>query len=534
MDHDLLTLRIIGEWWELDLTGADKASSVQALAERLAGLDILEEIKYIDAREAAAMQAVARAGGRIPVSAFSRTHGEVRQMGQSRLEREEPWLDPISPAEGLWYKGFLYQGFDETEEGLVEFCFLPDELAAQFPPPESVTPEPQPALAPAPSPAEITPANSSAVDDVTTLLAFAQRDGLRVDELAPLYPYLQDATPGRTALLLALGLELEHLRRTDNGLKPSRTSLSWLKESRESQLRILADAWRTSSWNELCRTPGLSCEGSGWSNDPLLARQALLATLPRRQDWFALDDLTDHIKETNPDFQRPDGNYDTWYIRDVAGDAFITGFAHWHLVEGRLLRFLVRGPLHWLGMVDLGENCFRLTERGLAWLKGETPAGRGIEVPLVVQADASLLVPHNAGRYQRFQAARIADPRPYAPAKPYLYQITPRSLQRAQEAGIDPQRVISFLEKAGQRTVPTSTRRAIERWQEKGMEGRLEQVVILRVRDAEILETLQNNPKTQPYLGERLGDLAVIISRKDWPQLQHITAQLGLLLDLVE
>jgi hypothetical protein len=299
-------------------------------------------------------------------------------------------------------------------------------------------------------------------------------------------------------------------------------------------LRLLAEAWKTSNWNELCHTPGLRCEGSGWQNDPLLAREALLAALPQRPVWFAMADLTQHIHETNPDFQRPDGNYDTWYILDVAGDSYLTGFQNWPLVEGRLLRFLLQGPLHWLGMVDLGEDCFRLTERGMAWLTGEKPAGRGVEVPLIVQADASLLVPHNTGRYQRFQAARIADPRPYTAGKPYLYQITPQSLQRAQEAGIGPQRVLQFLAEAGQRKVPASTRRAIERWQEKGMEGRLEQVVILRVRDAAILDTLQNNPKTQPYLGERLGDLAVIVARRDWTQLQHITAQLGLLLDLAD
>ena len=534
IDHDLLTLRIIGEWWELDLTGADKASCVQSLATRLAALNIIEELKFIDTNEAAAVEALARAGGRIPVSAFRRQHGEVRQMGQSRLEREEPWLDPVSPAEGLWYKGFLFQGFDEADEGLVEFFYLPEEIAVQFPAPET-TPEAQPTtLTPVPPPEQTSLAGSSAVDDLTTLLAFAQRDGLTAEGLAAVYPYLQNQIAGRAEWLLALGVELDYLRRTDNGLKPSRSSVDWLKEGRETQLRLLADAWQTSSWNELCHTPGLRCAGSGWSNDPILARRALLAALPHRQVWFSLDALTDHIQETNPDFQRPGGNYDTWYILDVARDAYLTGFESWSLVEGRLLRYLVQGPLHWLGMVDLGENCYRLTEQGVAWLTDAEPAGRGVEVPLVVQADASLLVPHNAGRYQRFQAARVADPRPYTAGKPYLYQITPQSLLRAQEAGIGPQRVVQFLEKAGQRKIPASTRRAIERWQEKGMEGRLEQVVILRVRDAAILETLQNNPKTQPYLGERLGDLAVIVNGQDWGQLQHITAQLGLLLDLVE
>jgi len=31
LDHDLIVLRVIAEWLELDLTGADKAESVEQL-----------------------------------------------------------------------------------------------------------------------------------------------------------------------------------------------------------------------------------------------------------------------------------------------------------------------------------------------------------------------------------------------------------------------------------------------------------------------------------------------------------------------
>ena len=37
-------------------------------------------------------------------------------------------------------------------------------------------------------------------------------------------------------------------------------------------------------------------------------------------------------------------------------------------------------------------------------------------------------------------------------------------------------------------------RRAIERWGEKGTEAKLQPSVVLRVRDAEVLETLRRNP----------------------------------------
>ncbi|NLF67241.1 MAG: hypothetical protein GX579_21845, partial [Chloroflexi bacterium] len=63
--------------------------------------------------------------------------------------------------------------------------------------------------------------------------------------------------------------------------------------------------------------------------------------------------------------------------------------------------------------------------------------------------------------------------------------------------------------------------------------GQLEPAVILRVRDAAILDTLQANPRTRPFLGERLGDLAALV-RGDWEEFRRVTASLGLLLDAAD
>lgn len=212
-EHELIVLRVIGEWMELDLTGEDKAAAVEALAAALAQVDLVEEMKHLDPEEVAALNDLAANGGRIPVATFARTHGEVRQMGPGAMAREEPWLDPASPAESLWYRGFLYRGFDETDEGLIEFFYLPRELAQQLPTAaktkskavgsksgsklgsksvggkaiggKTAVNEPgepkenkAPLLIPIPAPAEYQAAVSDAVDDLATLLAISQRTGL--------------------------------------------------------------------------------------------------------------------------------------------------------------------------------------------------------------------------------------------------------------------------------------------------------------------------------------------------------------------
>lgn len=542
-DHDLALLRVIGEWWELDLTGEDKATSVREVAQALSLLDLAQEIHYLQPEEAAAMQDLVRAGGRLPVATFSRDHGEVRLMGPGRLEREEPWLDPVSAAEGLWYRGFLYRGFDETSEGMVEFFYLPDELyrklgggpagnkikeaTTAYTPADAGARELQPTR----SPFQINAASAEAVDDLTAILAQAQNRPLKEENLEWLRPLLLHPNTERTLLLITLAWEMELLRKTDEGARPARPAVAWLKKSREEQLRSLADAWSQSAWNDLCHTPGLLCEGDSWSNDPILARTALLDILPRNDEWFLLDDVIAQIRENDPDFQRPDGNYDTWYIRHAETDAFLDGFENWELVEGQVLRFLIQGPMHWLGLADVSNDRYRLTPRALAWLANRPAAPDDITLPVVVQPDGSILVPLNAGRYQRFQVARICQADPVESGKPFVYRLTPHSLAEAKEQGIAPERVMTFLEEAGGRPIPASARRAIERWAANGTEGRLTQAIILRVRSADILETLRSNPKTRPYIEESLGDLAAMVRRDEWHKLRQAAAQLGLLLE---
>ena len=573
-EHELVVLRVIGEWWELDLTGAQKGECVQALAELLPQLDVVAEMEYMPPEEAAALQELVAQGGRMPVAAFRRQHGEVREMGPGRLEREEPWLEPVSVAEALYYRGFLYRGFDEIAEGLLEFYYLPDELLAQLPQPKrekkqaavrevappsvaqppvvgkkktAVSPPKPPATqtppaapkqpAPVAKPDTTLPEATSAVDDLTTMLAFAQRTGFAAETRHQLDRLLLDNDPARRSLLLTLAREMELLRQVDGGVRPTRTAVSWLQSSREQQIHALADAWSHSSWNDLHHVPGLICEGERWQNDPLLPRTTLIDYLPRELGWFKVGELTAVIKTNDPDFQRPDGNYDTWYVREAESNQFLSGFGSWDKVEGRLLAFLLRGPLRWLGLTDfgqdeVGEPIYQVTPTLLNWLNQQPAKADEVVVPIVVEQQAVILVPFNANRYQRFQVSRVADALPVEPGTPFAYRITPQSLVAAKEQGIDADRLLQFLETTSGRPVPAGVKRAISRWGERGVEGRLEQVVILRVREAAILDILRNNAQTQGFIGESLGDFAAVVRQQDWQPLLETTARLGLLLDI--
>ncbi len=542
-DHDLLILRVIGEWWEIDLTGADKQECIQVLSEALPDIDLEQELTMLPPEEADALHALVRGGGRLPVSQFSRQFGEIREMGPAALAREEPWFSPESPAEDLWYRGLIYKGFNEGPDGMVEYIYLPDEFMARLAGPADGPAAPAPKRAsdssrtterdfdPVPPPERVPADTTTAVDDVTTILALAQ-----VNQVAAgpdTLPFLLEPEPARAGLLVALAEEIKLLRLIEGRFRPTRPAVAWLQMHRELALRQLVDAWPASDWNELRHTPGLICEGSGWYNDPMTARRALIDALINSEEWFRISDVIGYIKRTNPDFQRPNGNYQTWYIRDSEANRYLTGFEAWDQVEGRLLQFILTGPMSWLGLVLVAGEKFRLTRRGIHWLEDSPPVEQPAEKvdPLVVHADGLLTIGRHGNRYHRFQAGRIADLQPYVQGQPFVYRVTSHTLTGARDQGIQPQRALEFLQQASGQALPGSTRRAIERWSEFGTEARLETMVILRVAKAEILETLRQHPKTRPFLGEILGDLAATVAHDHWPELLSAAAQLGLLLE---
>ena len=542
-EHDLIVLRVIGEWWDLDLTGSNKTACVKTLAKALPQLDIAEEMMALPPEEAAAMHALLGNGGRLPVGQFSRQFGDVRAMGPAALEREEPWYEPANVAESLWYRGFLYKGFAEVEGIPHEFYYLPTEFVAQFPPP---TAEPTavsghttavPTLPIAPTPEAYTAAATDLVDDVTTLLSAVQRQWATwesIQQMMPYYLYRGAYAEQRASFIHPLVQTVGWVKKGADGYRTMRTAVDWLQLNREQQLRALAEAWRTSPYAELHHVPSLHCEFLQGESEPTSVRDVLLAHLPPDEEWHSTAGLMAAIKANDPDFLRPHGNYDTWYIREVHTEKFLAGFESWEQVEGALIRFMVLGPLHWLGLVDTSGELYRLNGRGVAWLTQLTPPSHeDVPVPIIVQADASLLVPFNADRYQRFQVGRFADLGASQPHKPYHYQITPHSLASAVGQGINHERVLEFLHKVSGRPLPASTKRAIERWGEKGTEARLERVVILRVKEEEILQKLRQHPKTRPFIGESIGPLAASVAPSQLDELCAQAAQLGLLLEVV-
>jgi hypothetical protein len=335
-------------------------------------------------------------------------------------------------------------------------------------------------------------------------------------------------------------LNAAHLLDYDGIPHPERTR-ALLEAPRGKALAQLGQAWMEDKFfNELRMLPGLKFEGE-WVNDPLRARQAILelaSQVPETQ-WWSLPAFVAAIHDRHPDFQRPAGDYDSWFIRQEASGNFLRGFGSWDEVDGALVRFLISGPMHWLGLLDLAAPeagaapaAFRLSAWAEALWNGDAPAGLAVEeAQIKVNAEGRLRLPALAPRALRYQVARFCQwegLKGSGANLEYLYRITPPALERARAQNLRPSQLSGLLRRHSEGPLPPSLVQALDRWETQGTQALVEQVLLLRVTAPEILAVLRKG-RAARCLGDALNDNVVQVRPGMEEQLMAAIAEAGYL-----
>jgi hypothetical protein len=221
-------------------------------------------------------------------------------------------------------------------------------------------------------------------------------------------------------------------------------------------------------------------------------------------------------------------------IRDLNRDEFLRGFQHWDDVEGALLHFLVTGPLHWLGLLDLAfpgtegpASAFRFSAWAADLLTGQEPSGLPEEDhPVQARPDGRLSVHRLAPRAVRYQLARFCSWEK-TEGEVYQYRLTPSSLERARSQGLTLPHLLSLLRRCAQPLSPGLVK-TLERWDQAGTEARFQRLVVLRLSSPELL-TLLRTSRAARFLGDPLGPTAVIVKPAAVEKVLSILAELGYL-----
>ncbi len=532
--RDMGFLKMVANAWGLELSAPDTATALPQVVEGILGHQWRDDVLAALPRGAqAALQYLLKSEGRLSWAVFIRRYGEVRPFGPGKREKERPDLKPISPAEVLWYRALIGRAILPGDDPPLEYAYIPEDLLDLL---EPLGPgeDAQPGRPATPTEtAHPRPANDRLLDHATTLLA-ALRQGLPLADVdTTLWPL-----PAEILLELLKAARLVD----DDGLPLAEPTRAFLEASRGQALALLAAEWMQALYlNELRLLPGLKFEGD-WLNDPLAARQALLNWLgrvPADATWWNLASFVKAIHDHDPDFQRPAGDYDSWFIRSTASGEFLRGFETWDEVDGALLRFYICGPLHWLGFLDLAApdpqtppTAFRLSAWAEDLFHGSAPRGLPEEKGKLKLTSSGLIsVPRLAPRALRYQVARFCIWEAETPEE-YRYRIAPTGLERAAAQGLRPHQLLRLLRRhLDSEVIPPALVQSLERWESAGTQASIENAVLLRLAHPGILEALKKT-RAARFIQEEISPTLVALHPGAEERVLEALHEIGYLGDL--
>lgn len=528
LKQDLGHLRIIAELWGLELKSTSADAAREELSVALLEPNLFAELVDSLSPEAdSAVTDLVNSGGRIPWPTFTRRYGEIREAGAGKRDREKLYLSPVSATEILYYRALLARAFFETKKGPQEFAYIPDDLLSlldrqeteeQTVAEESESGEP---LGRAASPGEKgqeIPASDLILDDATTLLA-ALRLGIEPPE-----------TRIPTDVLLGL-LEAANLIK---GSSPQPEPLkTFLESSRADALAMLQTAWiESDTFNELCLMPTILCEGE-WKNEPQETREFLLNLLDAIPEgkWWSINAFVRDIKQKYPDFQRPAGDYDSWFIKRLSDGQYLRGFGSWDQVDGALVKYFITQILYWLGQVDLCVADGATEPTSFRIVSSEAHFAIKEDKKIHIGSQGLISIPRLAPRVVRYQISRFCEwdlPKEDL----YRYRISTNSLTRAREQGLKVEHLLALFSRHAEAGVPPSLAKALKRWEVNGTEARVQTQVILKVSKPEVLEEMRRS-RASKFLGEVLSPTTVVIKGGAIQKVMEVLTELGLLTEVV-
>jgi hypothetical protein len=536
LKQDIGHLRVIAELWGLELDSTDSEAALEELSVSLLKPGLLAElIEALSPEANSAINVLVSSGGRIPWPMFTRKYGDIREAGAGKRDREKLYLQPTSATEILFYRGLLARAFFDTKKGPQEFAYIPDDLLNLLSHGDTDLPsgneqestslrdsvadhEP---LGRAASPGEKgqeIPANDSILDDATTLLA-ALRLNIELPE-----------TKIPTNILQALLQSANLIQESTPQPEPVK---AFLEASRPEALALIQNVWiESKTFNELRLMPGIICEGE-WKNEPQETREFLLNLLDAIPEgkWWSLNAFIRDIKQKYADFQRPAGDYDSWFIKKESDGQFLRGFSSWDQVDGALIKFFITNILYWLGQVDLCLAEGVIEPTSFRVLNSQSQLTSKEDKKINISSQGLISVPRLAPRVVRYQVSRFCE---WDSPKEdiYRYRISTNSLKRAKEQGLKVEHLLALLSKHSDAGVPPTLIKALKRWELNGTEARVQTQVILKVSRPEVLDEMRKS-KAAKFLGEVLSPTTVIVKSGAIQKVMEALTELGLLTEVI-
>ena len=480
--------------------------------------------------------------GEIAVLRFTRAQDWIAKafLVDRRFPRRQPGSDQPEVATqpgtvSLLQKGLLFRGFVSLGEWRGEVYYVPEELRQMI---ATVLPAPdftdRPRLAPKESPENVPP--SYLFYDIFCLFSFLRRasrklsgDGLSSQELGRLAREAgtriekQSSDWKRWEFLLHLCIAGGWVRRHGQQLRPTRRAHQLLELGPSEAKKALLETYlRDRGWSDLSAIGKVRQPvGSERIREPSSRRVTLHHLRAMIDGWADEDSFVEALHLVEPDVLRQDYASLSWALTDIASGVELQGPESWDSVEGEWIRYLLRGPLRWLDVVEWGlddagrERAFRLAARAGATEDARSGVTLDDKMELSAARDGDLSLTYRLEPYAALQRR--------GPTSSY-YSLSRASVLAGLESGGTVEELTALLEKLALPGSPAerAARRALE-WASEFGRFSLEAALILTTATVEDAEWLRESDEFRHCLRSRVGprSYSVVVERQ-WELIEKL------------
>lgn len=442
------------------------------------------------------------------------------------------------PLASLLQKGLLFRGFATVGSWRGEVYYVPEEMRSTIsrglPAPG---PEARPDLRARGAPETVD--QRDVLFELFCLFSLLRREDRRSVEgslgrsgLAGLEREVQGGSAlsrqemweERWRFLIHLCLAGGWLRRQGAFLKPARSAARLLSGGLgQVQARLLDRYLRDRGWSDLAAAGRVrQLLGSRRIDEPT-ARRLLVHYLHEwaSSEWVDEEAFCSALRSVNPDFLREDYSSPAWSMVSVETGVELYGPDSWESVEREWIRYLLHGPLRWLGLVRWGMDgdgnpiCFRWQEpergSGAASLGDGSPLGvrisleGGADLAECESADAAVLY-----RLEPYLELKRRD-------RVSSYRLTAASAVDGVEKGGSWGELRELLPLCCGGSLPPAAAARLEEWSSRYGRWTVEAAILATAATAEEADLLGGQPEIGRCLRGRLGERSYrVVPERVW------------------
>ena len=481
------------------------------------------------------------------VERFEEAFGPLRFAGIDKILREKYWTAPVSITEKLWYRGLIFRENRIICSEPRECYIIPEDLRRviqQFVTDANPVTNPHEDFTVRPAiPAEtksVNPLNNS-IPDFATISAALLRDKRSLDfpgaNLSEKYIKFIEST-----LHEAFSFESD----TETEVNSIR---NFLVQNRTSAKIQLIGFWRNNiSYDELSECEKLNIVDLP-DYDKKSPRETIIRFISELPSdvWWSINGFISSVKKTDPLFLRKNLQHNRSQILDIEGND-LSGIGSWYQLEGAYIRYLLLGPLQWLGLIQIAytdkshneasafridrDTAFFLSESIEEQVSGSIRSKPNLETAFpIISSDGAISCGTGVPRYFRYMAVRFCEIENIK-GEILTLRITPASLARAESRGLSRSSFLNLLKRFTGNRIPKSLERMLDSSEIKALPATIYNATILTIPNETVFAELLNTPRFEKWILQQINLTSLVIDPKGIGEIRRFLMEHEIFVDI--